>query len=607
MIRSRPLLALATALTLVSCGDAVAPFDPVPTAIEVGAAAVSLDAIGAWASLTVVVRDQEGGAILGAPLTFASDLPAVASVSAEGVVTAVGNGSATVTVTSGTAQGTVVVTVAQVATTLSAQSDTVSFQDPGETETIAVAAADALGADAGSLVSWGSLDPSVAVVDSTGLVTAVETGTTLVVATAGTTADSIVVRVAPELTIVAVGPTTVTDTVQAFVTLAGRVEDLVGSAWSGGQVSWSVGAGSGAIVSAQEVESDITGHIGAVWQLGTGAGTQRAFVQIESRGQTTALEFLAGVGAGAAVSSALVADSVLLSAVGESAFLAPTYEDAWGNAATSVGVVWTSSDPSVASVAADGLVVGTGAGQATIVPALGGVGDSILISVVPRGAVSITFDDGWLSVYDNAWPLMQEFDLPANVGVYVDAAQGFPAYMNETQLNELHAAGWSMASHTLSHSDLTTLTEAQLDFELRESKAWLDARGYRGTNVLIAPYHQFEAREKIAASQYYVAARGAAANETTPDTLVAWRPPNPYELTGIDVDQLPYTTAEGREILRDMLQRTADEGRFLDVLFHQIPAGNVAAMRATLEIIEEFRERVLPYHELFPIFARTVN
>lgn len=601
-----PLIAVA-ALALVSCGDAVGPSDPVPTTIEVGAASVTLEAIGAWALLTAVVRDQDGSAMLGVTPAFSSDDPSVASVTSEGVVTALANGGTTITIAAGAVTASVAVTVDQVATSLDALVDTVSFQDPGETERVVVTASDALGGDAGQLVTWSSRDGTVATVDSTGTVTAVGTGTTLVTAMADAAADSVVVRVAPELTVVPVGLTSVSDTVQAFVTLAGRVEDLVGAAWSGGHVSWSVGAASGAIVSAQEIRSDITGHIGAVWRLGTAAGTQRAFVQIESRGQTTVLEFLATVGAGAAVAGTLAADSVLLSAVGESAFLAPAYEDAWGNATSSDGVAWTSTDPGVVSVAPDGLVVGTGVGQATIVPAFDGVGDSILVSVVPRGAITITFDDGWLSVYDNAWPLMQEFDLPANVGVYVDAAQGFPAYMSEAQLDELHAAGWSMASHTLSHSDLTTLTEAQLDFELRESKAWLDARGYRGTNVLIAPYHQFEAREKLAASQYYVAARGAAANETTPDTLVAWTPPNPYELTGIDVDQLPYTTPAGRDILRDMLQRTADEGVFLDVLFHQIPPANVAAMRATLEIIEEFRDRVLPYHELFPIFARTVR
>ena len=39
---------------------------------------------------------------------------------------------------------------------------------------------------------------------------------------------------------------------------------------------------------------------------------------------------------------------------------------------------------------------------------------------------------------------------------------------------------------------------------------------------------------------------------------------------------------------------------------HMIPPQNVADLRATLEVLDEFRERVLPYHELYPIWARSV-
>jgi hypothetical protein len=91
-----------------------------------------------------------------------------------------------------------------------------------------------------------------------------------------------------------------------------------------------------------------------------------------------------------------------------------------------------------------------------------------------------------------------------------------------------------------------------------------------------------------------------------PDSLVAWRPTNPYDLTGIDADQLPYTTTQGRDALRALLQRTADEGAFLDVFFHQLPAANIPDFQATLAVISEFRERVLPYRELYPRFARAV-
>ena len=83
-------------------------------------------------------------------------------------------------------------------------------------------------------------------------------------------------------------------------------------------------------------------------------------------------------------------------------------------------------------------------------------------------------------------------------------------------------------------------------------------------------------------------------------------PSNPYLLRGIDAESLPFTTAAGRNRLRALLQRTADEGAFLDVYFHKMLPGNVDALRATLEVLAEFEDRVLPYHELYPLWARPV-
>ena len=164
-----------------------------------------------------------------------------------------------------------------------------------------------------------------------------------------------------------------------------------------------------------------------------------------------------------------------------------------------------------------------------------------------------------------------------------------------------------MVSHTVSHADLTVLTAAELDFELRTSQEWLQARGYRGSNVLVAPYHQFDDAVRVAAEQYYDAARIMSATETVPATLVEWVPTTPFQLTAIEPEVLGYTTAAGREEVRALVQRTVEEGAFLDVFFHQVPPENVDAFRALMDILWEFRDRVLPYHELFPVTPREVR
>jgi hypothetical protein len=302
----------------------------------------------------------------------------------------------------------------------------------------------------------------------------------------------------------------------------------------------------------------------------------------------------------------LVSDSILLSARGETAYLWPAYRDAFGNPATATTPVWTSRSPAVATVAADGLVTGQSEGGAFVVLSRGTSTDSILVTVQVRGAITVTFDDGFLTAYTNGFPLLDEADLVGNIAVN-PAQVGFPAYATKAHLDELHAAGWSIVSHTMTHDSLPSLSVGELDYELRASKQWIDAQGYRGSNVFVVPFHTWGARERDAVGGLYEAARGTSANAVSPDSLVAWKPTLPFDLTGIDAASLPYTTAEGRDRLRALLQRTVEQGRFLDVYLHHLPPEDVDEYRAMLAVIGEFRERVLPYHQLYPRLARTVD
>jgi len=242
-----------------------------------------------------------------------------------------------------------------------------------------------------------------------------------------------------------------------------------------------------------------------------------------------------------------------------------------------------------------------------VVGSFAGSIDSLLVTVARSGAITVTFDDGFLDAYTNAWPVFQEFGMVGNIAVNpMPIDSGWADYMTTAQLDELHAAGFSIVSHSMTHDSLTTTTLGELDYELRVSQEWIDARGYEGSNVFVVPYHDWGTRERDAIAVYYEAARGISANSTVPDTLVSWKPDNPYDLTGIDTGQLPFTTPAGRDVLRQMLQRAVDEGRFLDVFFHRLPPADVDAFRETLAIIDEFRDRVLPYRQLYPKYARSV-
>src|SRR4029077_17489299 len=88
------------------------------TIVVTPSAAISLAAIGATQQLTATVKDQNGKALAKADVAWTTSNAAVVTVDPTGLATAVANGSAQVSVTSGSATTNVTVTVAQAATQL---------------------------------------------------------------------------------------------------------------------------------------------------------------------------------------------------------------------------------------------------------------------------------------------------------------------------------------------------------------------------------------------------------------------------------------------------------------------------------------------------------
>ena len=89
------------------------PDAPRPTTLAVSPATAELPAFGATAQLAAEVCDQNGEVVAAATVAWASNSPAVATVDGSGLVTAAGNGEATITASAGSASGSAVVTVTQ--------------------------------------------------------------------------------------------------------------------------------------------------------------------------------------------------------------------------------------------------------------------------------------------------------------------------------------------------------------------------------------------------------------------------------------------------------------------------------------------------------------
>ena len=184
--RAAGLSALVALLpNLLACGgdDSPPTAPPQPASVSVSPATVTFTAVGEEEALTTQVRDQNGQAIAGVAVTWASGNPLVATVDAAGLVTAVANGSASITATAGTAAGSASVTVAQEVSEAGVlpDSDTVSL---GDTLRLSAEARDANGhAVQDASFRWETSDAAVATVDESGLVQGVAVGSATITAT----------------------------------------------------------------------------------------------------------------------------------------------------------------------------------------------------------------------------------------------------------------------------------------------------------------------------------------------------------------------------------------------------------------------------------------
>jgi len=92
---------------------------------------------------------------------------------------------------------------------------------------------------------------------------------------------------------------------------------------------------------------------------------------------------------------------------------------------------------------------------------------------IVNDTVVLTFDDGHISNYLIAFPILVEFGFTASFYV-VSEWIGTDSFMTARQIAEMHEAGMEIGSHTASHRYLSDLPENDMLLELNESKQALE-------------------------------------------------------------------------------------------------------------------------------------
>ena len=101
------------------------------------------------------------------------------------------------------------------------------------------------------------------------------------------------------------------------------------------------------------------------------------------------------------------------------------------------------------------------------------VGQALAATLQHEPVVAITFDDGCETDALIAAPLLAQFGFKATFYVIVGRV-GLRGYLSPAQLRELSAAGFEIGCHSMTHSYLDDLDDAQLRIELAEAKDRLE-------------------------------------------------------------------------------------------------------------------------------------
>ncbi len=109
-----------------------------------------------------------------------------------------------------------------------------------------------------------------------------------------------------------------------------------------------------------------------------------------------------------------------------------------------------------------------------------------------EGMITFSFDDAWTSQYTNALTILQNNGIKGTYFITTDPVNNnWPEYMNSTQVKDIATKGHEIGGHTLTHADLTTLTTANIDKEIKNSKSYLQNLTGKTVTSLAYPYGSF--------------------------------------------------------------------------------------------------------------------
>lgn len=322
--------------------------------------------VGTSRTLSAVLRDASGTILTGRALAWSSSNVGVASVSSTGVVIGLAPGTTTISATSEGRVGTAIVVVLERLASVVILTPGSGSLVVGTTQALTAQVTDAQGnLLTNRPITFSSDAPSVASVNTTGVVTALAPGSARITASSEGRIGVATFQVIPvPVATVQITPSTPVLIPGATTQLTAVARSAAGTVLAGRQVTWLSGAPSVVTVSA-------AGLVSAV-----GPGTALVLATID--GVTASITVTVNLPPIASISLTPQTPEVTLLG---SVQLVATPLNAAGAPLTGRTITWSSADESIAFVSSSGLVVGFRLGTVRITATSEGVSASTVVTV----------------------------------------------------------------------------------------------------------------------------------------------------------------------------------------------------------------------------------
>lgn len=192
------------------------------------------------------------------------------------------------------------------------------------------------------------------------------------------------------------------------------------------------------------------------------------------------------------------------------------------------------------------------------------------------GKVLFQFDDGNVTDYTEALPILAEYGYPATTFVNTDTVGG-GGRLTLDQLRELRDAGWHVGNHTADHASLPDRDAAGQEAAIRDGKRWLVDRGFEtGAEYFAYPFGRYDATTIDLVDEHHSLGFGGG------------RPAHGYATApGL----LPRIGEPDADEARRAIELTAERRGITTFLYHRLEDESRETFETVVETVREYESR----------------